>query len=121
MKTIEHENVIDLTDYPHVEDLILISDVLVTDYSSIAFDFERTGKPIVIYTPDSRGYEEERGTYQHVIEKFDRGRVNDLDEVIEAINWSRPSRNGLKHLVEATRETAELVTLILNIFSKVTD
>jgi glycosyltransferase involved in cell wall biosynthesis len=36
---------------------------LVTDYSSIFFDYLATGKPIVFYTPDSAEYAETRGTY----------------------------------------------------------
>jgi CDP-glycerol glycerophosphotransferase (TagB/SpsB family)/glycosyltransferase involved in cell wall biosynthesis len=40
-----------------------VCDGLVTDYSSIFFDYLATGKPIVFYTPDASGYEETRGTY----------------------------------------------------------
>lgn len=36
---------------------------VITDYSSIFFDFLATGKPIVFYTPDASGYDESRGTY----------------------------------------------------------
>jgi CDP-glycerol glycerophosphotransferase len=39
------------------------SSVLVTDYSSIFFDFLSTGRPVVFYTPDSTEYAETRGTY----------------------------------------------------------
>jgi CDP-glycerol glycerophosphotransferase (TagB/SpsB family)/glycosyltransferase involved in cell wall biosynthesis len=36
---------------------------LITDYSSIFFDYLATGKPIVFYTPDADEYAETRGTY----------------------------------------------------------
>lgn len=36
-------------------------DVLVTDYSSIFFDFLATGRPVLFYIPDVRGYERDRG------------------------------------------------------------
>jgi CDP-glycerol glycerophosphotransferase (TagB/SpsB family) len=36
-------------------------DVLVTDYSSIFFDFLATGRPVLFYIPDAAGYERERG------------------------------------------------------------
>ena len=39
-----------------------LTDVLVTDYSSIFFDFLSTGRPIVFFTPDEDDYAEERGT-----------------------------------------------------------
>ncbi|MGA0566490.1 CDP-glycerol glycerophosphotransferase family protein [Rathayibacter sp. KR2-224] len=40
-----------------------VCDGLVTDYSSIFFDYLATGKPIVFYTPDAPAYAETRGTY----------------------------------------------------------
>lgn len=36
---------------------------LVTDYSSIFFDYLATGRPIVFFTPDADAYAEGRGTY----------------------------------------------------------
>ena len=44
-------------------DLLAIVDVLVTDYSSIFFDFIPTGRPIVYYAHDRDEYEAERGLY----------------------------------------------------------
>ncbi|MEO9104665.1 MAG: CDP-glycerol glycerophosphotransferase family protein, partial [Terrimesophilobacter sp.] len=38
--------VIDVTSYPDVSDLFLAADALITDYSSVMFDFSVTGKPI---------------------------------------------------------------------------
>ncbi len=43
--------------------LLGISDALVTDYSSIFFDFLATGRPIVFFTPDADEYQHGRGTY----------------------------------------------------------
>ena len=42
----------DVSTYPNVHDLLLLADVLVTDYSSLSLDFLHTGRPIVLYTPD---------------------------------------------------------------------
>ena len=42
--------------------LLGLTDVLVTDYSSIFFDFLSTGRPIVFFTPDEEDYAQERGT-----------------------------------------------------------
>ena len=35
----------DVTTYPDIADLLLVTDVLVTDYSSVMFDFAVTGRP----------------------------------------------------------------------------
>ncbi len=53
----------DVTDYHPIEDLLLASDVLVTDYSSTMFDFANTGKPIIHYCPDWDAFRIVRGTY----------------------------------------------------------
>ncbi|NBA11232.1 glycosyltransferase [Weissella confusa] len=45
-----------------------ITDVLVTDYSSIFFDFAMTLKPIIFYMPDFNSYKKNRGTYMDVKE-----------------------------------------------------
>src|SRR5699024_11665086 len=49
-------SVIDVTDYPLVNDLYLAADALVTDYSSVMFDFSVTGKQIVFLAPDIDAY-----------------------------------------------------------------
>jgi CDP-glycerol glycerophosphotransferase len=57
------DNVIDVTLYPDVANLFIAADVLVTDYSSVMFDFSVTGKPIIFLTPDIENYERDRGFY----------------------------------------------------------
>ncbi|MFE6159358.1 CDP-glycerol glycerophosphotransferase family protein [Streptomyces sp. NPDC056486] len=46
----------DVTRYPDVSELLLISDVLVTDYSSLMFDFAQTGRPMLFHTYDLDHY-----------------------------------------------------------------
>ncbi|MER6397815.1 CDP-glycerol glycerophosphotransferase family protein [Kitasatospora sp. NPDC001603] len=48
--------VLDCGDYPDVQELLLIADVLVTDYSSITFDFAITGRPVLFFTYDLEHY-----------------------------------------------------------------
>jgi CDP-glycerol glycerophosphotransferase len=54
---------IDVTKYPDVTELYIAADVLVTDYSSVMFDFSVTGKPIIFLAPDLERYRAERGFY----------------------------------------------------------
>ena len=42
---------------------LAISDLLVTDYSSIFVDYLATGKPVAFHTPDSDSYASDRGLY----------------------------------------------------------
>lgn len=46
----------DVGSYPDMAELLLIADVLVTDYSASVFDFAATGKPIVFFTYDLEHY-----------------------------------------------------------------
>jgi CDP-glycerol glycerophosphotransferase len=55
--------VLDVTRHPDINDLYLVADLLVTDYSSVMFDFSVTGKPIAYFTPDLEPYIESRGVY----------------------------------------------------------
>lgn len=54
----------DFTTYPDIRDLYLISDVLVTDYSSVFFDYSILKKPIIFYVYDIDNYRDHlRGFY----------------------------------------------------------
>lgn len=48
---------LDVTSYPDMADLLLIADLLITDYSSCAGDFLLTGKPVVLAHFDRHDYE----------------------------------------------------------------
>lgn len=58
------ERVIDVTAYPDISELLVVADALITDYSSVMFDYTATGKPIYFFTPDVEHYRGElRGFY----------------------------------------------------------
>lgn len=54
---------LDVTKYPDVTELYIAADVLITDFSSVMFDYSVTGKPIIFLAPDLGRYREERGFY----------------------------------------------------------
>jgi len=54
---------IDVSDHPDINELMLVSDVLVTDYSSAIYEFALLGRPMVFFAPDYEAYERERGFY----------------------------------------------------------
>ena len=55
--------VVDVSDHPDINELMLVSDVLVTDYSSAIFEFSLLGRPMAFFAPDFEAYEAERGFY----------------------------------------------------------
>ncbi len=53
----------DVSDHPDINDLLHVADVLVTDYSSVIFEYALLGRPMVFFAPDLAAYERERGFY----------------------------------------------------------
>lgn len=52
--------VMNLSNYEDLNELLLISDILITDYSSCSFDFMVTNKPIFLFVKDEKSYINER-------------------------------------------------------------
>ncbi|MBU5276772.1 CDP-glycerol glycerophosphotransferase family protein [Lactiplantibacillus argentoratensis] len=61
-QTMRH-NIINVSNYPSVQELMVASDALITDYSSIMFDYLNTNKPIYFFCYDLEKYLELRGVY----------------------------------------------------------
>ena len=62
------ENIIDVTKYSDPQELILISDVLISDYSSVVYDFMISHKPVFILAKDIETYPKERRLKQGYFE-----------------------------------------------------
>ena len=76
----------DLTDYGSVEELYLISDILVTDYSSVMFDYAILDRPIFLFTYDMEEYRDKlRGMYFDIEELAPGPIVYTSKELEEAI------------------------------------
>lgn len=52
-----------VTFYSDVQELLVAADLLITDYSSIMWDFSLREKPVFLFHPDVDRYEKERGYY----------------------------------------------------------
>ena len=78
--------VLDVTSYPDVSELFLVADALVTDYSSVMFDFSVTGKPIYFFTPDLDHYREVlRGFYFDLLPVAPGPVVQTADELVALV------------------------------------
>ncbi|MYW64717.1 glycosyltransferase [Streptomyces sp. SID8379] len=70
MRDLERSGVlVDATDEPHVEDLLLASDALITDYSSLLFDYAVLDRPIVVHADDWEAFRLSRGAYLDITEQ----------------------------------------------------
>jgi CDP-glycerol glycerophosphotransferase len=75
----------DVGSYESVEELCLAADVLVTDYSSIMFDYAVLDRPIVVHAPDWAEYRERRGTYFDLLAEPPGAVATDDEGVVEAL------------------------------------
>ena len=50
----------DVSRYHDIQELYLVSDVVITDYSSVMFDYMQTGNPVFLYAADIEEYKKER-------------------------------------------------------------
>jgi CDP-glycerol glycerophosphotransferase len=76
---------IDVTEYPDITELYLAADVLITDYSSVMFDFAVTGKPMIFLTPDIEKYISDRGFYFDFVAEAPGPICHTTAEVIDAL------------------------------------
>jgi len=79
-------NAIDASDYEDMADLLSISDMLITDYSSSAGDFALTGKPIVLFQSDREDFMKIDRTFYFDIDKSPFWVANSQDELERIIN-----------------------------------
>jgi len=76
---------IDVTMYPDVTELYIAADVMITDFSSVMFDYTVTGKPILFLAPDIERYREERGFYFDFEDTAPGPILNTEQEVLQAL------------------------------------
>lgn len=82
----EGPRVIDVTGFPDTSLLLLAADALITDYSSVMFDFSVTGKPMYFLVPDMEHYRGQlRGFYFDLVAHAPGPVVRSQDELIAAL------------------------------------
>ncbi|MFM9367029.1 CDP-glycerol glycerophosphotransferase family protein [Streptomyces sp. Da 82-17] len=101
----EHARLVDVSGHRSVESLCLASDALLTDYSSLMFDYAHLDRPIVLYTDDQEVYEATRGTYFDLRSCPPGAVARDEDELIDIFStghW-RGSRSAQLRAAFRTR------------------
>src|SRR5699024_276670 len=78
--------VFDVSRYSDMQELLLITDILITDYSSVMFDFANTKRPMLFFTFDLETYRDDvRGFYMDFEEKAPGPLLKNTDEIIEHV------------------------------------
>ena len=71
MNIVDDDFCMNLSTYPNVNDLLLISDILISDYSSIFSDYSILEKPMLCFAYDFDEYSKKRGLYYDIREALD--------------------------------------------------
>ncbi|WP_068921269.1 bifunctional glycosyltransferase/CDP-glycerol:glycerophosphate glycerophosphotransferase [Planobispora rosea] len=79
------EFVIDVSAYPDVQELYLVADVLVTDYSSAMADFAVTGRPILLYAYDLERFQATTGGLYVGLDELPGPLLRSTEEVVAAL------------------------------------
>ena len=99
---VSDSRVIDVTMYPDIADLLLIADVLVTDYSSAMFDFAVTGRPMLFFTYDLERYRDRlRGFYFDFEAEAPGPLLRTSGEVIDALRSLEDVNRGYQAAYDA--------------------
>ncbi|MGF9976161.1 bifunctional glycosyltransferase/CDP-glycerol:glycerophosphate glycerophosphotransferase [Viridibacillus arvi] len=78
--------VYNMSKYDDIAELYLISDILITDYSSVFFDYSNLRRPILFYTYDLEKYRDQlRGFYIDIENEVPGPLVKTTDEIIDAV------------------------------------
>ncbi|MBD0423245.1 CDP-glycerol glycerophosphotransferase family protein [Streptomyces sp. TRM S81-3] len=77
--------IVDVSAYDPVEDLCLAADALVTDYSSIMFDYANLDRPIVVHADDWETYRTTRGVYFDLMAEAPGPVARDQEELTEIL------------------------------------
>lgn len=96
-----HNFVFDLSNYNDISDLYLISDVLITDYSSVFFDYANLRRPILFFTYDIDNYRDKlRGFYFEFEKEAPGPLLKSTEEIIHYLRLILDEKSQLPTVFE---------------------
>ncbi len=85
MNIISDDFVKDVSSYPDLNELMIVSDILISDYSSIFFDFSLMCKPMLCFAYDYDEYQTKRGLYFDIRKELNCVDMDTEEKLIEEI------------------------------------
>ncbi len=114
--SVDMEVAVDVTSWPNVGELVLLCDILITDYSSICMDFALLEKPCVFYAFDLKDYIDGRNfyfdykkyvpgpiaeTFGELLDAIEKGgRDEDKLKEFRAFNFDEPDGKAAERVVD---------------------
>ncbi|NTW71643.1 MAG: CDP-glycerol--glycerophosphate glycerophosphotransferase, partial [Eubacteriaceae bacterium] len=88
--------VLDLSEREDINELMLLSDLMITDYSSVVFEYSLLEKPMLFFAYDLEKYKIERDFYYDYNEFIPGPLVKDTREIIDAIHKNQFDLNKIR-------------------------
>ncbi|WP_239701155.1 CDP-glycerol glycerophosphotransferase family protein [Mammaliicoccus sp. D-M17] len=85
-----------------IYEFLAASDGLITDYSSVMYDYINLNKPVILYTYDFKEYVENRGVYDD-LSTYPFEKTNNIEELLDIIN-SIPKQVDYKTFIDEFSE-----------------
>lgn len=103
---------------------MLVSDLLISDYSSIFFDYSILGRPMLCFAYDYDQYNETRGVYFDIRKELASENLSDEDVLVDTIlklDWEERSRISIdfrnkyvESFGNATKQSLDYLCEIIN-------
>lgn len=89
-----------LSNEREINDLLFITDILITDYSSVIFEYSFFKKPVIFYIPDYENYDGSRGFY-YPFSKYTYGDIaKNNKELINSIKNGKVNKKKLQEFFD---------------------
>ncbi|QUW21214.1 CDP-glycerol glycerophosphotransferase family protein [Sporosarcina sp. Marseille-Q4063] len=91
------DGIIDVSAYPNVNHLLLVTDYLLSDYSSMPYEFALLNRPQIFFPYDLDDYEKESGFWSSYEDVVPGPIVQSTDEIIELIRNDEFDKKRIQH------------------------
>lgn len=92
--------VVDVSHYPNLNHLLIVTDLLITDYSSIPFEFSLLNKPMIFFAYDLAEYTKARGFWENYEDNVPGPIVLSSESLIETIKENNFDMDKVKVFAE---------------------
>lgn len=119
LNIIENDFIRDYSNYPCLNDLLKISDIMISDYSSIMIDYSILERPIYCFAYDYDKYQSERGTAYDLRTELPNGITLDEDDLLaqikmcDYVDQKKKTKNFKKKHVEVCGNATKYIDNII--------
>ncbi|GAF64983.1 teichoic acid biosynthesis protein [Bacillus sp. TS-2] len=114
----------DFSEYREINDLLFITDILITDYSSVCFEYALLNKPMIFFSFDVEEYIQKRDFYFEYQSFIPGVLVKSTEDMISSIKYNQFEQERIKPFVKYFfddldgKSSERFVNQIINNFKK---